>query len=528
MTSTDRTPTRRTFVLTILAGAVLLVGAGAPALAQEARSLEELLADVREATGVEARSALGPALAATGHSDALGLDSEVHLLCLPGGRFVQRTTSRLPRSEGFDGTETYTRDWSGATRRLEHADREEILLLNWFTNGYWLEAGAPVVVELAAEDGSEAPKLSLRLKDGRISGTVEIDPDSWLPRSLAITSSGSGTELVLDSWTEVRDVQLPFEWRHTEGEGQTITTRLSKAEVLAAIPESPFEHFHRPPDHTRFLEGISTEIELRRAVTGHLLIPALVDGEDRGWFILDTGAGTLCLSPEIADACEMEALGEVEARGVSGSLQAGFRLGRTLTIGPLEIAEPVFLEIDLAFLEPIFGVKVAGVAGAELFCRSVVEIDLGEERVRVAHPESYELPGEASWSKLSFESRLPCFPVTYEGDRSGLFRFDSGSEGSVELDWDTVEREALLEGRETSPSGVRGVVGFRPVDVGPLEWLEVGGLRFEGIEGALFSRPGETASRSAWTEGVMGLALFADHTLVFDYSAERFTIIAPR
>ena len=357
---------------------------------------------------------------------------------------------------------------------------------------------------------------------------MEIDPDSWLPRSLVITSSGHGTELCLGDWTEVRGVQLPFEWRHTEGEGQTITTHLAKAEVLASVPESPFEPFHRPPDHTRFLEGTSTEIELRRAVTGHLLIPALVDGEDRGWFILDTGAGTVCLSPEIADACEMEAIGEVEARGVSGSLQAGFRVGRTLTVGPLEIAEPVFLEIDLAFLEPIFGVKVAGVAGAELFCRAVVEIDLLEERVRVARPASYELPAGASWSKLSFESRLPCFPVTYEGDRSGLFRFDSGSEGSVELDWDTVERESLLEGRETSSSGVRGVVGFRAVDVGALEWLEVAGLRFEEIDGALFSRPGETASRSAWTEGVMGLRLFADHTLVFDYSGERFTIIAPR
>lgn len=118
---------------------------------------------------------------------------------------------------------------------------------------------------------------------------------------------------------------------------------------------------------------------------------------------------------------------------------------------------------------------------------------------------------------------MPCMRARFEGDREGLFRFDSGSGGSLELDVDTVEAFDLLAGRELASAMVGGVGGTRTVDRGVLAWVELAGRRYPQVATA-FARADPTAQRSPVTDGVFGIGLVDELTIIFDYRNARFAI----
>ena len=261
-------------------------------------------------------------------------------------------------------------------------------------------------------------------------------------------------------------------------------------------------------------------MNIRRAPTGHLMIPALVNGKDHGWFLLDTGAATLCISGDVAQSARMKPVGSTRAVGVAGSTKAGFRRARQLAIGPLVMDNPIFLQLDLSFLEPAFGVKIAGICGTEMFHRAIFEIDLAENEL-VIH-ETLE-DDDLVWRPLSFLGRIPAMTATYEGDRTGLFRFDSGSAKVLEFDADTVEEFGLIEKRKVHETQVGGVGGSRSADEGELAWVEFAGHRTSAPL-VTFSRSGPTAKRAPSTDGVFGLGIIPGMAIVFDYGDERYAV----
>ena len=67
------------------------------------------------------------------------------------------------------------------------------------------------------------------------------------------------------------------------------------------------------------------------------------------------------------------AAGEVTALGTAGATTAHFRQGESFELGRVSIASPIYIEIELGFLTPIFGVPVAGICGYDIMARTVVE-----------------------------------------------------------------------------------------------------------------------------------------------------------
>ncbi len=478
-----------------------------------AQELDEILASMREARGP-----LEQPVVMEGTCERNGLDETFSIALTPDGAFRFDSGGPLSLTNGFDGEIAWTKQWSNPTRRLVLTEADRITLASWVLTGHWLDEGAPV--EIALAEGGEALALLLSSPAG-LEMRVSVDRETWLPAGLNYHNEGGEDGWVYEAWGAVGERKLPFRWTHTDSGGLADVYTVREGRAAPDLDRGRFA-FRREEPSVRFVAERPAELETKRARTGHMLVHPRVEGKDVGWFILDSGAGAMCIDPKVADELELEAMGRVTAVGVAGRTTTDFRQGKRFALGRFEMDDPLYVALDLAFLEPFFGVKVAGIVGYDLFARSVVEIEPATAAVAVYDRKGFAA-GEA-WRELVLDNRLPCVPCRFEGDREGLFRLDTGAMGTVAFDSPAVERFGLLDGRPVESSIQGGVGGTGEVLMGEIEWFELGGHRFEKPV-AGFSRVDKGALANRYTCGVIGNELLDPFRIVFDYQGERIAFV---
>lgn len=509
-------PTKRLIRLACFL-AVTAVSAGA----QTAESAAEVLARARAAVGHERLRSLSKGVVAEGVSHSRGLDSKFMFLFMPDGRYRTEIEGLLGGVSGFDGAVSWEVDWSGMPRVLEFEDLEDAQFNAWVFSGRWLAENGPFSVTL---DGSKTDDkrvaLRLKLKNGVLEATALLDRATWLPRSFTRRTVAGEEVVELDEYRESMGFRLPHRVTRAAGGVKAVYEIRS----ISAAPRGSATRFKRVtarPGDTRW-DASAARIEVRRAKTGHLLVHPLVEGEDAGWFILDSGAGVMVIDKKVADRLGMPAFGEIVAVGVAGTTKSRFRRGGTFRLGPMTMSGTRYLELDLDFLTKAFGLPVGGICGRDLFARAAVEINISAEAVALHDPSRYRLSG-ASWQELFFSGRNPAVRARFEGGREGLFRLDTGSDRTVSLHAPAVERYNLLSGRETRESRSGGVGGSRPSRSGRLAWFELAGHRLEDLD-VEFASAGEGAFSDVYMAGNIGAGILRNYRIVFDYGNKRVAL----
>ena len=138
-------------------------------------------------------------------------------------------------------------------------------------------------------------------------------------------------------------------------------------------------------------------------------------------------------------------------------------------------------------------------------------------------PSSYP-SGELPWTPLHFNLQLGCIEARFEGERSGLFRLDTGSDLSLLFHGPAVDELDLLAGRTVRAVGSTGIGGGFRGHLGELAWIEFGGLRRERVP-AMFADVESGALATRATLGILGAGAFADERVVFDYPAARVAFV---
>src|SRR5687767_6698602 len=72
------------------------------------------------------------------------------------------------------------------------------------------------------------------------------------------------------------------------------------------------------PKRSSFAASAKPELEVRRTTTGHLLVKTMLNRQDAGWWILDTGAGMSCIDKTFADELKLADAGAITASGMGG------------------------------------------------------------------------------------------------------------------------------------------------------------------------------------------------------------------
>lgn len=173
--------------------------------------------------------------------------------------------------------------------------------------------------------------------------------------------------------------------------------------------------------------------------SGHLLVRPLIDGEPApGLFLVDSGASGLVIEREAADVLGLAAFGELFVAGVAGAVRSRFRRAASLSLGPVELAAPLFMEMPVAGVVtggPAGGksMRTVGILGHDLFRAAVVTLPrpaaaAGKKgggrsrswasavatRLRLDDPLEYRAPASAEgrWCELRFVSNLPHIRAT--------------------------------------------------------------------------------------------------------------------
>jgi predicted aspartyl protease len=489
-----------------------------------------ILALAREALQLAQRPASG--IQATGTADFRGEEVPFTFTFDNQGRFHAQLAGDLPLTMAYDGTQSWERDWNATERFTVLGDRDGTLISNWTVTGDWaaehsqLNFTEPPTQPNSQPDSQSNPAdsitLDFTLDNSPMTGTVELDPATHLPRRFTWTSGHTSTTQELSGFGDLAGAMIPSRIHQTSTSGNPITILFSTAGPSPTFVRSPYAPaFSRAAD-TAFDPAIPAALEVKRAPTGHLLVHPLVGGKDIGWFIFDSGAGTNVLSSPVADEAGFERFGSIKAVGVGGATDAHFYRAPALSLGPITITEPVFVGIDLAFLDQYMGVRIGGVIGYELLARTIVEFDITGAQIALHDPAIYR--SDAPWHELLLYQRHPCIRATFEG-HEGIFNLDTGAaQSTVTFHHPATQRLGLLDGRETSASTIGGVGGNVPAREGLIKSFDLGGRRSENITATFATEP-IGAFADAYLAGNIGGQLMAPFNLILDYPSRRIAFI---
>ncbi len=457
-------------------------------------------------------------LVLTGTAEVTGAADEFRLELAPGvgGRLLGG--GPLGGELVSDGARVWERQWNNPVREFQRVERETALLQFAVLDGTWDDAGGPV--ELVADGAT----MHLRWRGGSTLYALETDPASGDPLQVARTDEGGLQGLRLEDWGEIGGVRVPRTIR------RGTLDALHDVYRVTAVEHAPGIEFARPADPPRdwLLDAeVPATLEAKRARTGHVLVHPAVDGADHGWFIFDSGAGAMCLDPDVAQALGARQIGEVTAVGVAGRAAAEIYSTRSFTLGPLTLRDPIFVALDLDFIGAALGEKIVGIVGNEVFARTIVEFQAGETlRLALHDRDSFTLPTDAAWTEMLLDGNLPCVRARFEGEREGLFRLDTGAGGTMAFHAGAVKKWDLLGGRATQVSIAGGVGGMQAIRTGKIAWFELAGHRFEDLEVGFYTGAGG-AFADHDLDGNLGLDLLGEFRLIFDYRGSRMAFAAP-
>lgn len=459
----------------------------------------------------------------TGEVDFMGVTGPYRAVLSRDGRFVQELGGPLPQVYGFDGETAWDRDWNGSTRVLHLKERDENILESLLWSGAWSrghdENGrlrlAPVTT---GDDGMQ--RVDLDFGERGMKGQITIDPARQQVVGFAYGMGDNRRITTLSDFRDFAGLNWPATLEQTSADDAMVSLHVT--DVAFVTDEAQLAELLQPrlatAENVRFDNTLPATLELKKAPTGHLLVHPLLDGQDIGWFIFDTGAGANVLDNEAAAELGYEGFGEIQAKGVGGKVDSRFFRGKTLQLGRLELADPAYIGLDLNFLTGVMGVKLSGIIGYGVLSRSIVEFDHEAPAISLLDPAAYELTG-GQWSPIMLADRHPCVPGTFEG-HEGVLRLDTGANGSVTFHRPTTERLDLLRNRRVKDTQLGGVGGFVKGKEGPMQWLELGNQRFENVTVSFAIEDGGVFG-DAYVDGNVGNELMAPFLLVFDYQQSR-------
>jgi hypothetical protein len=505
----------------MLAAALVLTGQGIQCRPDTAA---QILERTRDAVGYANIAKHPSGIEVKGTVDLAALNCSYSLIFSGDLACVQRIDGPLTRTAAIDGEVVWISDIGGVTRRAVNADRENeeigLLLANY---GY-LGTASPFIFH--ADEAAATPEsaaLGFSLKDGRARGTLWIDRATWLPSSCTFGVGDLTTSVKLGGYKEFAGIKFPGEVVTKGPSGMEVTFRTESIGEAPVFFRSPYQMVDAPPTGTTFDGAVPPALEVVKAPTGHILVHPLVNGKDVGWFIFDTGAGSLILSTPVAKEMGVGIFGKVPANGVGGKTSGGFCRPDSLTLGPVTMDRPLMVTLDLAFLDQYMGRRVAGLVGYDLLARVVARIDMETPAVSLFDPAAYKEEG-LKWQELVVDQRLPQVRASFEG-HTGLFRLDTGAaQLAVSMHAPAVKELKLLEGRKTVNSLAGGVGGAVPIKRGNLAWFELAGKRTEDVL-ADFAETEKGAFADPYALGNIGGVLLKPFIIVTDYRGGRIAFV---
>jgi hypothetical protein len=443
-----------------------------------------------------------------------GLEHAYSFAFLPDGRFVQLFQGANSKTVGNDGTRYWNEDRSHFVQKLDLADRDRLMAINLLLSDNWLFAPAPI--ELTTGENV----VHVLFKETGVAMNVRIDPSTHFPMEASFQIPG-GTTIALGDWRVAGDRRIPMHVKvTTDGETETYSADTAKlirpGDVHTGMPTSNVTDAAFDPAKPALVESSF-------AGKSHIKVRALVNGQDVGWFILDSGAGAMVIDKALADSLHLERLNRGSASGVGGTIESSARAVDKFEIGPITLRNVRFGDYDFSSFNKGPGPRIAGTIGTPIFRRAVVSMNWRGPTVEFYDRSKFKLE-KGGWQRLRFSSDNPAVLARVAGTPESWYRLDSGGSGFLTLHAPFVEKRKLLEGRQTKASSSTGLGGTVSARRGTIQWFELGPHRFDNptID---FSTATTGTFTDPYLAGNIGIDALKRFTVVMDFTGSRVAFL---
>ncbi|HJQ97905.1 MAG TPA: aspartyl protease family protein [Candidatus Polarisedimenticolaceae bacterium] len=248
-----------------------------------------------------------------------------------------------------------------------------------------------------------------------------------------------------------------------------------------------------------------------------------VNGSGPYAFILDTGAHSSSVSPDVVVKLGLPAREGAVAHGAGGAVASSRVPGVALSVGDAKLSGLELGSFPMTAIENSAGRRIDGVLGAELFQKYIVELDYVALRMTLYEPKEFTAEGRGKGLSLSFHDNHPYVHAGVElpnGKKiEGEFVIDSGSSFPLILVPSFIEehgvRDAVAAPLVTAGRGVGGEVA-----------LPIGRVAALRLGTATLALPVTALPQEGWfaregNVGNIGSAILRRFRVTFDYSRKR-------
>ena len=270
--------------------------------------------------------------------------------------------------------------------------------------------------------------------------------------------------------------------------------------------------------------GAHAEVPLSKDSTGHVTVPAFVNGKGPFEFVLDNGADESAVYSWFAKSLHLPKSGSRELSGATGSVpMTGTRLAT------LAIDGHVIRNVDADTVpDRTDGARLAGVAGVDMMANRLAIIDFGcgTFALRPIQSGRPEIVGNATLTNAGSikDGKQFTFPVTLNGI-AGVAVLDSGARSTM-INNEFAAAAGIHPQSDSFRDGepARGATAT-PVRtrVGPIGNVRFAGITRNDVSAKIVNLPYlEGAGLSGSPMMNLGLDLLAGTRLTVDYSSRRF------
>lgn len=245
----------------------------------------------------------------------------------------------------------------------------------------------------------------------------------------------------------------------------------------------------------------------------HAFVPVRINGGEKQWFVLDTGADLSFVTHGLrADK-------SIETSGSGGSVQAGMAANVTLDLGGARVPLKVIGIAPDSGFSALWGRSFDGVVGYDVISRFVVRIDWTKQRLTLYDPRRFHYRGSGTIVPLRFQGNNIVIPVTVTlpGNVKKQIEavVDTGSSGALSF-----RPNFSPDIGKTTPAQGRGVGGTTETSIGSIPALTIGPYALHDIvvEQSHAKRGTEAGCAVPASIGERVLSRF---TLYLDYRHER-------
>jgi hypothetical protein len=258
-------------------------------------------------------------------------------------------------------------------------------------------------------------------------------------------------------------------------------------------------------------------------VDNRAFIEVRLNGRGPFHFLLDTGAGGVTVSTDVAQQLGLHVGDAGEGQGVGEKIvRAGQTQIAQLQMGALTLADMETNVMDLSDAPQVFGSKpFDGIIGLPVFERMVVKHDYVNRVLTFTAPDKFDYSGTGVIVHFERPRQIPVVAASLDGV-AGNFGVDTGARSSLLLYGPFCAQNDLQEKYDAKLEGVTGWGIGGPVRslLARASTLQIGDVTVHDLVIRLSAQKTGLTTSSAMA-GLIGPDVLAQFDLTFDYTRTR-------